>query len=55
VKLRALAGIGAVVSLALILMKWLPVVPGHFTLAEWIALAVWLALGLLMHWRTGKA
>jgi basic amino acid/polyamine antiporter, APA family len=55
VKLRVLAGIGAVVSLALILMKWLPVVPGHFTLAEWIALAVWLALGLLMHRRTGKA
>ena len=55
VKLRVLAGIGAVVSLALILMKWLPVVPGHFTLAEWIALAVWLALGLLMHRRAGKA
>jgi len=55
VKLRVLAGIGAVVSLMLMLMKWLPVVPGHFTLAEWVALAVWLVLGLLMHRRTGKA
>jgi hypothetical protein len=36
------------VSLALIAMKILPVVPGHFTHAEWIALALWLAIGTLL-------
>jgi basic amino acid/polyamine antiporter, APA family len=48
-KLRILAGIGIAVSLLLVLMKWLPNVPGHFTLAEWIALCAWLLLGLLFH------
>jgi len=32
-------------------MKWLPVVPGHFSLAEWIAFAAWLVIGLLIHRR----
>jgi hypothetical protein len=27
------------------LMKVVPFVPGHFTVYEWIALAVWIALG----------
>jgi APA family basic amino acid/polyamine antiporter len=54
-KLRILAGIGIVVSLLLVLMKWLPGVPGHFTLTEWSALGVWLALGLLIHRRTRTA
>lgn len=54
-KLRILAGIGIAVSLLLVLMKWLPAVPGHFTLAEWIALCVWLVLGLLLHLSSQKA
>src|SRR5262249_40416545 len=33
---RLLAGLGLLVALALIVMKVLPVVPGHFTRAEWI-------------------
>jgi len=41
-------------SLLLVLMKWLPAVPGHFTLAKWIALGAWLALGLFLHWVPGK-
>jgi APA family basic amino acid/polyamine antiporter len=48
-RLRAVAALGIAVSLLLVLMKWLPGVPGHFTLAEWLALGVWLALGLLLH------
>jgi hypothetical protein len=32
-------------------MKLLPAVPGHFTGAEWIALGIWLAIGLLLHRR----
>jgi basic amino acid/polyamine antiporter, APA family len=51
-RLRVVAAAGIVVSLLLVLMKWVPGVPGHFTLAEWIALSAWLALGLLFHWRS---
>ncbi|HET7871434.1 MAG TPA: APC family permease [Terriglobales bacterium] len=42
---RALAVVGAVISFALVAMKLLPFVPGHFSLAEWIALGLWLVLG----------
>jgi basic amino acid/polyamine antiporter, APA family len=51
---RFVAGVGSVVSLLLVLMKWIPGIPGHFTLAEWISLAAWLVLGLLFHWRARK-
>ena len=46
---------GIAVSLLLVLMKWIPAVPGHFTLAEWLALAVWLSLGSILHWRSRTA
>jgi amino acid transporter len=55
VRLRMVAALGSVVSSLLVLMKWLPGVPGHFTVAEWIALGVWLTLGLLMHRRAQTA
>jgi hypothetical protein len=42
---RAIAALGALVSLSLALMKMLPFVPGHFGLAEVAALGVWLAVG----------
>ena len=48
-KLRVVAAVGACVSLMLVLMKLLPGVPGHFTIAEWVALATWLALGFALH------
>jgi len=51
-RLRVVAALGIAVALLLLLMKWIPVVPGHFTSAEWIALGVWLALGLLLHLRS---
>ena len=41
----AIAALGLVVSLGLALMKVIPIVPGHFTVYEWLALAVWCALG----------
>jgi basic amino acid/polyamine antiporter, APA family len=50
-RLRLIATLGILVSLLLVLMKWLPVIPGHFSIAEWIALAAWLVIGLLMHRR----
>jgi basic amino acid/polyamine antiporter, APA family len=43
----AMAGIGCAVSVAIILMKVVPGVPGSFTRAEWIAFIAWSALGLL--------
>lgn len=42
---RAVTVIAALVSLLLIAMKLVPLFPGHFTWAEWLALLVWLALG----------
>ncbi len=44
------AWVAAAVSLAIILMKVLPPVPGSFTLDEWIALALWSGLGFAF-WR----
>jgi basic amino acid/polyamine antiporter, APA family len=48
-RLRVIAGLGIVISLLLLLMKLLPIFPGHFTPAEWAALGVWLAIGILLH------
>ena len=42
---RAVAWFGLAIGIAMALMKVVPAVPGHFTLYEWIALAVWIALG----------
>jgi amino acid transporter len=36
---------GLLVAVILILMKIVPAVPGHFTVYEWLALAIWIALG----------
>jgi len=41
----AIAASGLTVAVGLALMKVIPIVPGHFTLYEWLALAVWCALG----------
>lgn len=42
---RAVAGAGIAVALMLILMKLLPVFPGHFTQTEFIALGLWALAG----------
>ena len=39
------AGFGLVVTTLMILVKVVPLVPGHFTKYEWMALAIWLGLG----------
>ena len=44
---RLLALAGALVAAAIVAMKIVPAVPGSFTRAEWIAFALWSALGLL--------
>jgi len=47
--LRMIATSGALVSLLLVLMKLLPIIPGHFSHAEWVALAAWFLLGIIFH------
>jgi APA family basic amino acid/polyamine antiporter len=42
-----MAWLGCGVSVLIILMKVVPVIPGSFTSAEWIAFAGWSALGLV--------
>jgi amino acid transporter len=50
-RMRFITGLGICVSLLLLLMKLIPAFPGHFTHAEWIALAIWLILGAALHRR----
>jgi amino acid transporter len=49
-RVRIATGLGVLVSLTLVLMKVLPVFPGHFSPAEWIAFGIWVALGAALHW-----
>ncbi|MFZ0807084.1 MAG: APC family permease [Candidatus Sulfotelmatobacter sp.] len=43
---HVVAAFGLLVGIAMTLMKLLPAIPGHFTIYEWIALAVWVAIGV---------
>ena len=45
---RAIALTGIVVASLLILMKLVPLVPGHFKAGEYVALALWGSLGLFL-------
>ncbi len=45
---RVAAATGIVVTLLVLAMKVLPTVPGHFSIYEWIALLLWIVLGLLL-------
>jgi APA family basic amino acid/polyamine antiporter len=48
---RLVAVIGVTVGLLMILMKVIPGVPGHFTAYEWLALGIWILLGVGLGWR----
>lgn len=52
---KALALAGAVVSVAIVLIKIVPGVPGSFGTAEWVALGCWCVLGLLLRSSRGTA
>jgi APA family basic amino acid/polyamine antiporter len=54
-KLRIIATFGVIAAFALVVMKFLPMSPGHFTSAEYIALAIWLLLGLVLRTRRKSA
>lgn len=45
---RAAAVFGLLVTTTMILVKLVPLVPGHFTWHEWLALAIWAALGAVI-------
>jgi len=45
---RAAAAFGLLVTGLMVLVKVAPVVPGHFTRYEWLALAIWGAMGFLI-------
>ena len=45
---RAIAWLGLAVALAMILMKVLKFVPGHFGGWEWLALSLWIVIGVLI-------
>ncbi len=51
---RALTSLGILVASLLLLMKLVPAFPGHFTQAEWLALAIWLVLGASLHLRSSS-
>jgi amino acid transporter len=44
----AIAVAGALAGLAMMLMKFVPFVPGHFSGWEWLALGLWILLGTLI-------
>jgi APA family basic amino acid/polyamine antiporter len=43
---RGVTWFGLAVGIAMALMKLIPLVPGHFTVYEWLALGTWIALGV---------
>jgi len=43
---KTVAAFGLVVAVAMALMKVFPMIPGHFSVYEWIALAIWILLGV---------
>ena len=45
---RAIAAVGATVGSLLVLMKVLPLVPGSLSGSEYLALALWVAIGLAL-------
>jgi hypothetical protein len=49
------ANLGLLVAIAMILMKIVPAIPGHFTMYEWLALGIWIALGAISHRRARTA
>jgi APA family basic amino acid/polyamine antiporter len=48
---RSIAVVGLLVGIAMILMKIVPLVPGHFTVYEWLALGTWILIGALVRRR----
>jgi amino acid transporter len=52
---RTAAAFGLLVTTLMVMVKVLPMVPGHFTRYEWIAMGVWAALGIFVRARRDRA
>jgi APA family basic amino acid/polyamine antiporter len=52
---RWIAGTGVLVGLAMVLMKILPFVPGHFSGWEWLSLGLWILAGLWLGRKSDSA
>ena len=55
---HAVAWLGLAVGIAMALMKVVPLVPGHFTIYEWLALGLWVTLGVAAGsgaWKSGPS
>jgi basic amino acid/polyamine antiporter, APA family len=56
---RSIAAFGLLVAIAMASMKIIPLVPGHFTIYEWLALGIWIALGAAaagsQMWKSGPS
>jgi basic amino acid/polyamine antiporter, APA family len=52
---RFIAAVGVALCILMVLMKIAPAVPGHFTAYEWLALATWVVLGIVLNWRQRAA
>ena len=48
---KIISALGGIIALAMILMKILPAVPGHFSNYHWLALGAWITLGAALGWR----
>lgn len=46
---RAAAAFGLCITGLMIAVKLIPLVPGHFSLPEWVSLAIWLVVGIVVH------
>ena len=44
---RFVASFGLLVAIAMLLMKVVPAIPGHFTAYEWLAFGIWIVLGAI--------
>jgi len=45
---RVVAMVGVAVGLMMILMKIVPLIPGHFSGYQWLSLAIWAAIGAIL-------
>jgi amino acid transporter len=54
IRLKLVGYSGAVIAFLLILMKLVPIIPGSFGTFEYLALAVWSAIGLILWTRRGE-
>jgi len=52
---RVAALFGVLVTILMVLVKIVPLVPGHFTRYEWLAVAIWLAIGAISRVRQASS